>query len=82
MKATQNATSLAYDFLGKNPKARLLMKDVVQILEPLQNMKDMVSASFTYRENSPLTENGSSINGYCTHNNITPTSMAIALTIT
>lgn len=82
MKAAQKAASLAYNCLGQNPKARPLMKDVVEMLEPLQNMRDMVGASFTYTASngvtayevhSQLTENGSATNGYRTHSNIAPT---------
>lgn len=48
VKGAQKAASLAYHCLGHNPKARPLMSDVVETLEPLQNMRDIASASYMY----------------------------------
>ena len=48
VRGLQKAASLAYHCLGQNPKARPLMSDVVETLEPLQNMRDMANASYTY----------------------------------
>lgn len=48
VKGAQKAASLAYHCLGQNPKARPLMSDVVETLEPLQNMRDMACESYTY----------------------------------
>uniref|UniRef100_A0A0C9RIT4 non-specific serine/threonine protein kinase n=1 Tax=Wollemia nobilis TaxID=56998 RepID=A0A0C9RIT4_9CONI len=79
MKGAQKACSLAYHCLSQNPKARPLMSDVVETLEPLQNRKDMVSASFMYTLNSGVaayqihnrfTENG---NGCYTRQGTSPT---------
>ncbi|MCO5572518.1 hypothetical protein L7F22_026273 [Adiantum nelumboides] len=48
VRGLQKAASLAYHCLSHNPKARPLMSDVVETLEPLQNMRDMANASYTY----------------------------------
>lgn len=40
VRAAQKACSLAYYCLSQNPKARPLMSDVVETLEPLQRSKD------------------------------------------
>jgi serine/threonine protein kinase len=81
MKGAQKACSLAYHCLNQNPKARPLMSDVVETLEPLQNRKDMVNASLMYTLNNGiaaykmqnrLKENGSNINGCHVHNNNSP----------
>lgn len=42
-RAAQKACSLAYYCLSQNPKARPLMSDVVETLEPLQGSNDGVS---------------------------------------
>lgn len=50
MRAAQKACSLAYYCLSQNPKARPLMSDVVETLEPLQCTNDganEVSSSLT-----------------------------------
>ncbi|CAH2050982.1 unnamed protein product [Thlaspi arvense] len=50
VRAAQKACSLAYYCLSQNPKARPLMSDVVETLEPLQSSKmgaDEVSSSST-----------------------------------
>lgn len=52
MRAAQKACSLAYYCLSQNPKARPLMSDVVETLEPLQSNGD--SASGTSTMPSPL----------------------------
>lgn len=43
IRAAQKACSLAYYCLSQNPKARPLMRDVVETLEPLQSSSDNVS---------------------------------------
>ncbi|MCO5605190.1 hypothetical protein L7F22_059370 [Adiantum nelumboides] len=48
VRGLQKAASLAYHCLSHNPKARPLMSDVVETLQPLQNMRDMANASYTY----------------------------------
>lgn len=56
VKGAQKAASLAYYCLNPNPKARPLMSDVVDTLEPLQNMRDIASASYTYIAGSGTVE--------------------------
>lgn len=56
VRGLQKAASLAYHCLSQNPKARPLMSDVVETLEPLQNMRDMASASYTYVAGSGTVE--------------------------
>eukprot|EP01018_Ginkgo_biloba_P024329 Gb_17612 [translate_table: standard] len=72
VKGAQKAASLAYHCLSQNPKARPLMRDVVETLEPLQMMTDMANTSFTYTVSSGVTmyevrgqspENGNTVNG-------------------
>lgn len=58
VKGAQKAASLAFHCLGHNPKARPMMSDVVQTLEPLQNMRDMASASYTYVAGSGNADSG------------------------
>ncbi|MCO5568247.1 hypothetical protein L7F22_021943 [Adiantum nelumboides] len=48
VKGAQKAASLAFHCLSFTPKTRPLMTDVVQTLEPLQNMRDMASASYMF----------------------------------
>lgn len=43
LRAAQKACSLAYYCLSQNPKARPLMSDVVETLEPLQSCSDSMS---------------------------------------
>lgn len=43
VRAAQKACSLAYYCLSQNPKARPLMSDVVETLEPLQSCGDSVN---------------------------------------
>ncbi|XP_028781208.1 probable serine/threonine-protein kinase PBL8 [Neltuma alba] len=45
VKAAQKACSLAYYCLSQNPKARPLMSDVVETLEPLQSCSDGAEVS-------------------------------------
>lgn len=54
VKGAQKAANLAYHCLSQNPKARPLMRDVVETLEPLQSM-DMENTSFTYSVGSGVT---------------------------
>ncbi|XP_010536824.1 PREDICTED: probable receptor-like protein kinase At5g56460 [Tarenaya hassleriana] len=42
MKSVQKAATLAYHCLNRNPKARPLMRDIVDSLEPLQVVEDVV----------------------------------------
>jgi serine/threonine protein kinase len=55
VKGAQKAATLAYQCLSQNPKARPLMKDVVETLEPLQITTDMENTSFTYSVGSGVT---------------------------
>lgn len=45
IRAAQKACSLAYYCLSQNPKARPLMSDVVETLEPLQSGNDAIEYS-------------------------------------
>lgn len=45
VRAAQKACSLAYYCLSQNPKARPLMSDVVETLEPLQSVNDATEVS-------------------------------------
>ncbi|KAH9331286.1 hypothetical protein KI387_003394, partial [Taxus chinensis] len=72
VKGAQKAANLAYLCLSQNPKSRPLMRDVVEILEPLQVINDMTNISFIYTVGTGLTtyeihgqskENGNLANG-------------------
>ncbi|KAF4354452.1 hypothetical protein F8388_018412 [Cannabis sativa] len=56
VRAAQKACSLAYYCLSQNPKARPLMSDVVETLEPLQSGNDgnEVSSSFSIGNAGPF----------------------------
>ncbi|KAI4353611.1 hypothetical protein L6164_002546 [Bauhinia variegata] len=62
VRAAQKACSLAYYCLSQNPKARPLMSDVVETLEPLQSCSDGASEVSTFGTNSggrgPFAMNG------------------------
>lgn len=45
IKGAQKAVQLAAHCLNRDPKARPLMSEVVEILKPLPNLKDMASSS-------------------------------------
>ncbi|XP_071723133.1 serine/threonine-protein kinase PBL34-like [Rutidosis leptorrhynchoides] len=45
IKGAQNAMQLAYQCLSRDPKARPLMTEVVEILRSLRHLKDMASSS-------------------------------------
>jgi hypothetical protein len=49
VKGAQKAAQLARACLSRDPKARPLMSQVVEVLKPLQNLKDMASASYFYQ---------------------------------
>uniref|UniRef100_A0A0D6R406 non-specific serine/threonine protein kinase n=1 Tax=Araucaria cunninghamii TaxID=56994 RepID=A0A0D6R406_ARACU len=71
VKGVQKAANLAYHCLSQNPKARPLMRDVVETLEPLQVMNDTANVIFTYTVGSGLTTygvNGQSIENDCLAN--------------
>eukprot|EP00252_Welwitschia_mirabilis_P000849 TRINITY_DN10826_c0_g1_i1.p1 TRINITY_DN10826_c0_g1~~TRINITY_DN10826_c0_g1_i1.p1 ORF type:complete len:387 (+),score=19.64 TRINITY_DN10826_c0_g1_i1:198-1358(+) len=54
VRNAQKAASLAYHCLSHNPKARPLMKDVVQTLEPLQDKEDLaIALSFSVQRPQP-----------------------------
>lgn len=63
VRGLQKAASLSYHCLSHNPKARPLMSDVVETLEPLQNMRDMANASYTYFAAGGMVESASQQNG-------------------
>jgi len=54
MKGAQKFCSLVYHYLNQNLKARPMMSNVVETLEPLQNRKDMVNASLMYTLNNGI----------------------------
>ncbi|PIA27976.1 hypothetical protein AQUCO_07400078v1 [Aquilegia coerulea] len=45
IKGAQKAAQLAHHCLSRDPKARPLMSEVVEILKPLPNLKDMANSS-------------------------------------
>lgn len=45
IKGAQKAAQLAHHCLSRDPKARPLMSEVVEVLKPLPNLNDMASAS-------------------------------------
>ncbi|ONM54507.1 putative protein kinase superfamily protein isoform X1 [Zea mays] len=49
VKGAQKAAQLARVCLSRDPKARPLMSQVVEVLKPLQNLKDMASASYFFQ---------------------------------
>eukprot|EP01018_Ginkgo_biloba_P010522 Gb_40104 [translate_table: standard] len=49
IKGAHKAAQLAHHCLSRDPKARPLMSDVVDVLRPLLNLKDMASSSFHYQ---------------------------------
>ncbi|KAH9606844.1 hypothetical protein KSS87_020252 [Heliosperma pusillum] len=49
MKGAQKAVQLASRCLSRDPKARPLMSEVVNILKPLPNLKDMASSSYSFQ---------------------------------
>lgn len=56
MKGAQRATQLAARCLSRDSKARPLMRDVVEALKPIQNLKDMASSTCYYQK--PRIEQG------------------------
>lgn len=60
VRAAQKACSLAYYCLSQNPKARPLMSDVVETLEPLQsgNAATEVSSSLSLGTAGPFARSG------------------------
>ncbi|GAB2280325.1 Serine/threonine-protein kinase pbl34 [Dionaea muscipula] len=49
IKGAQKAVQLAAHCLSRDPKARPLMSEVVEALNPLPNMKDMASSSYNFQ---------------------------------
>ncbi|KAK9107757.1 hypothetical protein Syun_023768 [Stephania yunnanensis] len=49
VKGAQKAAQLAHHCLSRDPKARPLMSEVVEVLKPLLNLKDMASASYYFQ---------------------------------
>lgn len=56
IRAAQKACSLAYYCLSQNPKARPLMSDVVETLEPLQSGNDAIE--YSSMGNTPFVRGG------------------------
>ncbi|XP_021309420.1 receptor-like serine/threonine-protein kinase At3g01300 isoform X2 [Sorghum bicolor] len=65
VKGAQKAAQLARACLSRDPKARPLMSQVVEVLKPLQNLKDMASASYFFQ--TMQAERSSSMNGRSSH---------------
>ncbi|KAI5080571.1 hypothetical protein GOP47_0003754 [Adiantum capillus-veneris] len=63
VKGAHKAATLAFQCLSQNPKARPLMSFVVEALEPLQNMRDMATASYTYVAGSGIVTSSQTGNG-------------------
>ncbi|XP_074361173.1 serine/threonine-protein kinase PBL34-like isoform X1 [Apium graveolens] len=66
IKGAQKAAHLAARCLSRDPKVRPLMSEVVEIMKPLPNLKDMASSSYYFQTiqadrtgSSPNTRNGS-----------------------
>lgn len=49
IKGAQKTAQLAHACLSRDPKARPLMSQVVEVLKPLQNLKDMASSSYFFQ---------------------------------
>ncbi|WOK97968.1 putative receptor-like protein kinase [Canna indica] len=49
IKGAQKAAQLAHACLSRDPKARPLMSEVVEALQPLINLKDMASSSYHFQ---------------------------------
>ncbi|KAB2613922.1 receptor-like protein kinase [Pyrus ussuriensis x Pyrus communis] len=49
IKGAQKAVQLAAHCLSRDPKARPMMSEVVEVLKPLQNLKDMASSSYQFQ---------------------------------
>ncbi|PWZ30420.1 putative serine/threonine-protein kinase PIX7 [Zea mays] len=49
IKGAQKTAQLAHACLSRDPKARPLMSQVVEVLKPLQNLKDMASSSYYFQ---------------------------------
>ncbi|KAJ1284094.1 hypothetical protein BS78_03G177700 [Paspalum vaginatum] len=49
IKGAQKTAQLAHACLSRDPKSRPLMSQVVEVLKPLQNLKDMASSSYFFQ---------------------------------
>lgn len=49
IKGAQKAAQLAHHCLSRDPKARPLMSEVVEVIKPLLNLKDMASSSYYFQ---------------------------------
>ncbi|PIA62511.1 hypothetical protein AQUCO_00200491v1 [Aquilegia coerulea] len=49
IKGAQKAAQLAHHCLSRDPKVRPLMSEVVEVLKPLLNLKDMASSSYYFQ---------------------------------
>ncbi|XP_044976237.1 serine/threonine-protein kinase PBL34-like isoform X1 [Hordeum vulgare subsp. vulgare] len=49
IKGAQKTAQLAHACLSRDPKARPLMSQVVEVLKPLPNLKDMASSSYFFQ---------------------------------
>ncbi|XP_066390158.1 serine/threonine-protein kinase PBL35-like isoform X2 [Miscanthus floridulus] len=68
VKGAQKAAQLARACLSRDPKARPLMSQVVEVLKPLQNLKDMASASYFYQTmQAERMAHSNSMNGRSSH---------------
>ena len=62
IKGAQKAAQLAAHCLSRDPKARPLMSEVVEVLKPLPNLKDMASSSYYFQTMQAEQRIGSSPN--------------------
>lgn len=49
IKGAQKTAQLAHACLSRDPKARPLMSQVVEVLKPLPNLKDLASSSYLFQ---------------------------------
>ncbi|KAL5722605.1 Serine/threonine-protein kinase pbl34 [Ranunculus cassubicifolius] len=62
IKGAQKAAQLAHHCLSRDPKARPLMSEVVEVIKPLLNLKDMASSSY-YFQTMQAERTGVNVNG-------------------
>ncbi|XP_062199507.1 serine/threonine-protein kinase PBL34-like isoform X2 [Phragmites australis] len=68
VKGAQKAAQLARACLSRDPKARPMMSQVVEVLKPLLNLKDMASSSYFYQTmQAERMAHSSSMNGRNSH---------------
>eukprot|EP00268_Persea_americana_P012434 TRINITY_DN15249_c0_g1_i6.p1 TRINITY_DN15249_c0_g1~~TRINITY_DN15249_c0_g1_i6.p1 ORF type:complete len:425 (-),score=79.35 TRINITY_DN15249_c0_g1_i6:236-1510(-) len=75
VKGAQKAAQLAYHCLSRNPKARPLMSEVVEALEPLLHLKDMATSSYFFQA---MQAEGGGANPYPDARNVVRAQAALA----